>query len=50
MLEYLHPFCNFYVYSHGLKDYVMEVLKIIDPDEKYFKDRSTKVLAPVDLK
>ena len=36
MLDYLNTFCNFYVYSHGLKEYIAEILKAIDPEEKYF--------------
>ena len=47
MLEYLSTFCKFYVYSHGLKSYIVEILKKIDPDEKYFKDRHITVLAPI---
>ena len=26
MLQYLHDFCTFYVYSHGLYEYVMAIL------------------------
>ena len=48
MLELLSEFCNLYVYSHGMKPYILEVLKIIDPDEKFFKDRERTVLAPKD--
>jgi hypothetical protein len=47
-LEYLSKFCNFYVYSHGLRHYIDEILKYLDPDEKYFIDRDWKVLAPHD--
>jgi hypothetical protein len=50
MLEYLHTFCNFYVYSHGLKSYVHEILKKLDPENKYFTDREKTFLAPVDAK
>ena len=32
MLDYLVTFCNLYVYSHGLKHYVMEILNLIDPE------------------
>ena len=48
MLEHLSEFCNLYIYSHGMKTYIMEVLKNIDPLEKYFKDRERRVLAPKD--
>ena len=47
MLEYLSTFCNFYVYSHGLRPYIDEILKVLDPDEKYFKNRNATVLAPL---
>ena len=47
MLEHLSGYCNFYVYSHGLKDYIMKILEVIDPEEKYFKDRKRTVLAPI---
>ena len=50
MLEYLHTFCNFFVYSHGLKSYVHEILKKLDPENKYFKDREKTFLAPIDAK
>ena len=46
MLEYLSSFCDFYVYSHGLKSYIMVILEQIDPDCKYFKNRDYTVLAP----
>ena len=48
MLEYLSSFCNFYVYSHGFKEYIMEILNKIDPEEKYFKNREQTVVAPKD--
>ena len=32
MLELLSEFCNLYVYSHGVKNYIMGVLKLIDPE------------------
>ena len=48
MLEYLSDFCNFYVYSHGMKEYIMKILEVIDPSEKYFKDRDRTVIAPLD--
>jgi len=47
-LEYLSTFCTFYVYSHGLHHYISEILKLIDPEEKYFQERKTRVLAPHD--
>ncbi len=47
MLEHLGEFCNFYVYSHGLKHYIQEILKNLDPEERWFKDRGVRVLAPV---
>jgi len=31
MLEYLSLFCNLYVYSHGLRGYIIEILEQIDP-------------------
>ena len=34
MLEFLSEFCNIYVYSHGMKSYIMEVLKVLDPTGK----------------
>ena len=48
MLEFIAPFCNIYAYSHGLKNYIHAILKIIDPEERYFKDRQNTVLAPKD--
>ena len=48
MLDYLKTFCNFYVYSHGLHEYIGEILKSLDPDEVYFKDRKNTVIAPRD--
>ena len=48
MLEYLSTFCDFYVYSHGFKEYIMAILEQIDPDEKYFKNRDYTVVAPSD--
>eukprot|EP00347_Sterkiella_histriomuscorum_P000185 403376855 len=48
LLVFLSEFCNFYVYSHGLKDYIMKVLNILDPSQKYFKNREHTVLAPID--
>jgi len=48
MLEHLAGFCKLYAYSHGIKSYIMEVLKGLDPHEIYFKDRDVTVLAPRD--
>ena len=48
MLDFLSEFCNFYVYSHGLKEYILKVLNVLDPDQKYFKNRERTVLAPKD--
>lgn len=48
MLQYMSTFCNFYVYSHGFKEYILAILNIIDPEEKYFKNREVTVLAPKD--
>lgn len=48
MLQYLSTFCNFYVYSHGFKEYIMAILNIIDPEEKFFKNREYTVVAPKD--
>ena len=49
MLDYLVTFSKFYVYSHGLKQYIVEILKALDPEEKYFKDRKNTVVAPRDM-
>ena len=48
MLDFLSGFCNFYVYSHGFKEYISAILTKIDPTEKYFKNREYTVLAPKD--
>lgn len=48
MLELVSEFCNIYVYSHGIKSYIMEVLKVLDPEEKFIKEREKRVLAPED--
>ena len=48
MLEYLAPFCTFFVYSHGLREYIERILDIIDPKQKWFKNREERVLAPKD--
>ena len=48
ILEAVSEFCNIYVYSHGMKSYIMEVLKVLDPEEKYIKERDKRVLAPTD--
>lgn len=45
-LEYLSTFCNLYVYSHGMLDYINAILNVLDPDHRLFKDRLTNVLAP----
>lgn len=45
LLELLHSFCDLYVYSHGLKNYVKAILEVLDPEHKYF-DRGSKFLAP----
>jgi superfamily II helicase len=49
MLEHLSEFCEIYAYSHGIKSYIDEVLKNLDPKEVIFKDRQRRVLAPNDL-
>ena len=48
MFEYLEPFCTFYVYSHGLKSYIDRILEVIDPTQRFFKERHERVLAPRD--
>jgi len=48
MLEFLSEFCNFYIYSHGFKEYIMNVLQILDPEYKYFPNRDLSVIAPAD--
>lgn len=47
-LKFVSLFCDLYVYSHGLRGYIMEILKVLDPDEIYFKERNIRVLAPKD--
>ena len=47
-LSYLATFCNLFVYSHGLRDYVIEILKQIDPEKRFFRDYDQNVIAPVD--
>lgn len=47
LLEFLNTFCTFYVYSHGMKEYIMKILEVLDPDEKYFKNREQTVIAPI---
>ena len=47
MFEFLEPFCTFYVYSHGLKNYIDLILEKIDPDHRFFKERHERVLAPL---
>lgn len=46
MFEFLEPFCTFYVYSHGLRGYIDKILDFIDPQQRYFKNRHERVLAP----
>ena len=48
MFEFLEPFCTFYVYSHGLKSYIEMILDKIDPQQKFFKERHERVIAPKD--
>lgn len=48
MFEYLAPFCTFFIYSHGLKQYIHKILDVIDPEHKYFTNREERVLAPRD--
>ena len=48
MFEFLEPFCTFFVYSHGLKNYIDIILKKIDPNERFFRNRHERVLAPRD--
>ena len=48
MLDHLSEFCILYAYSHGLKHYILEVLNHIDPEEKWFKERQMRVVAPAD--
>ena len=50
MFEFLEPFCTFFVYSHGLKNYIDLILEKIDPDYRYFKNRHERVLAPKDIR
>ena len=45
-LDYLSSFCNLYVYSHGLRFYVEEILKKLDPEENFFKNLENTVRAP----
>lgn len=45
LLDFLSKFCTLYVYSHGVKEYIMKILDILDPEEIYF-DRKSRVLAP----
>ena len=48
MFEFLEPFCTFFVYSHGLKNYIDIILSKIDPEQRFFKNRHERVLAPRD--
>ena len=50
ILEYLLPFCNFYVSSHGLKEYILKIIQILDPNERFFLKRSERLIAPIDRK
>lgn len=36
MLQQLSHYYELYIYSQGLKEYVDEVIKIIDPDQYYY--------------
>ena len=49
MLEFLSEFCTLFVYSHGIKSYIDGVLKVLDPEERFFLERDKRVLAPRDL-
>ena len=49
MLEFLSEFCTLYVYSHGIKSYIDAVLKILDPEGRFFMERDKRVLAPKDV-
>eukprot|EP00353_Schmidingerella_taraikaensis_P013096 CAMPEP_0185572736 /NCGR_PEP_ID=MMETSP0434-20130131/4609_1 /TAXON_ID=626734 ORGANISM="Favella taraikaensis, Strain Fe Narragansett Bay" /NCGR_SAMPLE_ID=MMETSP0434 /ASSEMBLY_ACC=CAM_ASM_000379 /LENGTH=99 /DNA_ID=CAMNT_0028188715 /DNA_START=505 /DNA_END=804 /DNA_ORIENTATION=+ len=46
MFEFLEPFCTFYVYSHGLRGYIDKILEHLDPEQRFFKERHERVLAP----
>ena len=46
MLRFLVPFCTLYVYSHGLKHYIMKILEKLDPKNEFFLERHIRVLAP----
>ena len=50
MLEYLSTFCNLYVYSLGIKDYIYAILDIIDPNSTFFKNRSERIVCPENKK
>ena len=50
ILEYLSAFCNLYAYSHGQKEYILKILQVLDPSEKFFLKRSERVIAPEDEK
>ena len=46
MFEFLEPFCTFFVYSHGLLNYIHKILEFLDPSLRFFKERHERVLAP----
>ena len=46
MFEFLEPFCTFYVYSHGLRNYIDKILDVLDPGMRYFRERHERVIAP----
>ncbi|TNV79554.1 hypothetical protein FGO68_gene12471 [Halteria grandinella] len=49
MLDTLSEFCTFYVYSHGMMDYINNILNLLDPNLKWFQERHKRVIAPRDL-
>jgi RNA polymerase II subunit A-like phosphatase len=38
-LEELNPLYEFHIYTMGVRSYALEVVKIIDPEGKYFRER-----------
>jgi hypothetical protein len=48
MLSLLSEFCTLYVYSHGMMDYVQQILSIVDREESWFQERHKRVIAPRD--
>ena len=48
MIRFLSGFATLYVYSHGLREYILKILEILDPEELYFQQRDRRVLAPQD--